>query len=194
MEAVDEFCGNVVNFPSSGLLYPENLATSPPTPRFLVCRWCWGPRKPFRDGFCSGLGILLFCVLSHSQPRAASSGLRACARLWRQTRGETPTVERHLLLPQAQQGLVRRRLAKSGSKAWCQFFPPLGVWNRVARLFLAQTYQKTGKIYQRTTNCIKRPYIIPNGHKLYQKAVKYINIFHSMALQKISKLKFLVLK
>jgi predicted secreted protein len=40
---------------------------------------------------------------------------------------------------------------------------------------------KTGKIYQRTTNYTKRPYItytkwplnIPNGRKIYQMAVKY---------------------
>jgi hypothetical protein len=39
-----------------------------------------------------------------------------------------------------------------------------------------------------TTNYAERPYIIPNGHKLYQTAVKYTNIFPSKALQNITKI------
>jgi hypothetical protein len=35
---------------------------------------------------------------------------------------------------------------------------------RVARFLLVQTYQK---VYQMTTNCTKRSFVIPNGHKLY---------------------------
>jgi hypothetical protein len=57
---------------------------------------------------------------------------------------------------------------------------------RAARFFLDQTYQN-GKI-------IKRPYIISNGHTLYQTALNYTNIFHSKALQNIPKSGFLSLK
>jgi hypothetical protein len=53
---------------------------------------------------------------------------------------------------------------------------------------------KTGKVYQMTTNYTKRPYIIPNGNKLYQMAVKYANIFHPKALQNIPKYGFFGLK
>jgi hypothetical protein len=40
----------------------------------------------------------------------------------------------------------------------------------------------------------KGPQTTPNGDKFYQMAVKYTNIFHSMALQNIPKVGFLVLK
>jgi hypothetical protein len=45
-----------------------------------------------------------------------------------------------------------------------------------------------------TTNYTKRPYILPYVHKFYQTAVKYTNIFRSLALQNIPQLGFLVLK
>jgi hypothetical protein len=38
-------------------------------------------------------------------------------------------------------------------------------------------HTKTGTIYQRTTNYTKRPYVVPNGHKLYQKALKYFPFY-----------------
>jgi hypothetical protein len=43
--------------------------------------------------------------------------------------------------------------------------------------FSRSKHTKTGQLYQIGTNYTKRPYIIPNGHKLYQTAVKYTNIF-----------------
>jgi hypothetical protein len=49
---------------------------------------------------------------------------------------------------------------------------------------------KPEKIYQMNTNYTKRPY----GHKLYQTAVKYTNIFPSKALQNVPKLGFFGLK
>jgi hypothetical protein len=49
-----------------------------------------------------------------------------------------------------------------------------------------------GKIYQMTTNYTKLPYIIPNGHKIFQMVIKYNIIFNSEALQKLPKLGFLV--
>jgi hypothetical protein len=50
------------------------------------------------------------------------------------------------------------------------------------------------KVNQMTTIYAKRPYIIPNGHILYQTAFKYTNIFHSKALQNIPKFGFFGLK
>jgi hypothetical protein len=38
-----------------------------------------------------------------------------------------------------------------------------------------------------TTNYTKRPLIIPNGHKIFQMAIKYTNIYHSKALQNLPK-------
>jgi hypothetical protein len=55
-------------------------------------------------------------------------------------------------------------------------------------------HTKIEKVYQMTTNYTKRPYNVPNVHKLIQTAVKYTTNFHSMALQNIPKLRFLVLK
>jgi hypothetical protein len=45
-----------------------------------------------------------------------------------------------------------------------------------------------------TTNYTKLPYIMPNGHKIFQMIIKYNNIFHSKALQNLPKLGFLVWK
>jgi hypothetical protein len=52
----------------------------------------------------------------------------------------------------------------------------------------------TAKIYQITTNYTKRPYIIPNGSKIFQMVIIYDNIFHSKALRILPKLGFLVWK
>jgi hypothetical protein len=38
-------------------------------------------------------------------------------------------------------------------------------------------HTKMGKKYQMTTNYTKRPYIIPNGLKLFKMVIKYTNIF-----------------
>jgi hypothetical protein len=60
------------------------------------------------------------------------------------------------------------------------------VLTRVARFFLTQ-YTKTGEIYKIAAT-------LPNGHKIYQMAVKYSkvpqtkrNIFHSKALKNLPK-------
>jgi hypothetical protein len=63
---------------------------------------------------------------------------------------------------------------------------------RVARFFLVQN-TKTGKIYQLPQN-------IPNGHKKFPMAIKYVDqmvikytkIFHSKTFQNLHKLGFLV--
>jgi hypothetical protein len=48
------------------------------------------------------------------------------------------------------------------------------------------------KKYQMTTKEVNWPkHIIPNGPTIFQKAIKYTKSFHSMALQNISKLRFL---
>jgi hypothetical protein len=60
--------------------------------------------------------------------------------------------------------------------------------NRAARFFLGPE-----KVHQMTTNCTKRPYIIPIGHNLYQTSVKYTGIFQSEALQNLPKYWSLVL-
>jgi hypothetical protein len=75
--------------------------------------------------------------------------------------------------------------------------------SQVARFFLVQTC-RNGKKYTKWPQTIPNghiciisnghTYIIPIGHKLYQTAVKYANIFHSKALQNVPKLGFLVLK
>jgi hypothetical protein len=50
--------------------------------------------------------------------------------------------------------------------------------------FSCQKHYQNGKnIYQMTTNFTQRLYIIPNGHKIFQKVIKYNNIFYSKALQ-----------
>jgi hypothetical protein len=51
-------------------------------------------------------------------------------------------------------------------------------------------HTKTGKIYQMTTNYTKLTYNIPNGREIFQMVVKYINIFHTKALQNIPKFEF----
>jgi hypothetical protein len=42
--------------------------------------------------------------------------------------------------------------------------------------FSRSKHTKKGTIYQRTTNYTKRPYIVPNGHKIYLMGIKYTNI------------------
>jgi hypothetical protein len=61
-------------------------------------------------------------------------------------------------------------------------------------IFLGHNYLV--KLYKMATrpHYTKRPYIIQNGHKLYQMVVKYTSIFHSKGLQNIPTLGFLVLK
>jgi hypothetical protein len=75
-------------------------------------------------------------------------------------------------------------------------FQPLQAFCGAAGLpdFIWSKHTKTEKIYQMTANYTKRPCIIPNGHKLYQTAVKYTNIFHSKALQNTPKTGFFGLK
>jgi hypothetical protein len=46
-------------------------------------------------------------------------------------------------------------------------------------------YQGEHKLYQMVKN-------VPNVCKIFQRAIKYINIFQSKALQKLTKLEFLV--
>jgi hypothetical protein len=60
---------------------------------------------------------------------------------------------------------------------------------RVARFFLVQTYQN-GKKYTKGPQTI--PEIIPNGLKIFQIFIKYNSIFHSKALQNVTKVGFLV--
>jgi hypothetical protein len=62
--------------------------------------------------------------------------------------------------------------------------------SRVARFFLVQDWKNVPneqKMYQMVIN-------FPNGRKTFQKAIKYINIFQSQALQNLPKLGFLVSK
>jgi hypothetical protein len=65
------------------------------------------------------------------------------------------------------------------------------VETRVARFFLVYD-TKTGKKYQMKTHCSKWSQNIPNGHKIFLMAIKYINIFQSETLKMIPKLGFLV--
>jgi hypothetical protein len=51
---------------------------------------------------------------------------------------------------------------------------------------------KLEKMYQINTKCNKWSYNIPNIHKIFQKAIKYINIFQSKALNICPKLGFWV--
>jgi hypothetical protein len=67
----------------------------------------------------------------------------------------------------------------------------IGVVFRVARFFLVHA-TKTGKMYQMRTKCTQCSKNIPNLHKIFQMAIKYINIFLSKALQNVPKLGFLV--
>jgi hypothetical protein len=59
----------------------------------------------------------------------------------------------------------------------------LMVSTRVAFLLVRNT---------KTEKCTKSTQNVPNGHKLSQMAIKYVNIFHSEALQNLPKLGFLV--
>jgi hypothetical protein len=47
-------------------------------------------------------------------------------------------------------------------------------------------------VYQRNTKCTKWSKSIPNVRKIFQMAIKYINIFQFKALQNLPKLGFLV--
>jgi hypothetical protein len=51
----------------------------------------------------------------------------------------------------------------------------IGDCSRVARFFLVHTKtdQNRKEIFQKTTNNTKMPYILPNGHKLFQMAINY---------------------
>jgi hypothetical protein len=51
---------------------------------------------------------------------------------------------------------------------------------------------KQVKMYRMNTKCAKWPSDIPNGHEIFQMAIKYINIFQSKALQNLPKFGFLV--
>jgi hypothetical protein len=57
--------------------------------------------------------------------------------------------------------------------------------------FFGPNIPKREKISQMTINYTRRPYIRPNGRDIFQMAIKYNNIFHSKALQKLPKLGFL---
>jgi hypothetical protein len=70
---------------------------------------------------------------------------------------------------------------------------PLAIQTRLPD-FSWSKHTKLGKIYQATTNYTKLPYIMPNGHKIFQMIIKYNNIFHSKALQDLPKLFFFGLK
>jgi hypothetical protein len=63
--------------------------------------------------------------------------------------------------------------------------------SRVARFFLVHD-TKTGKMYQISTVCTEWSQNIPNIHKIFQMAIKYINIFQSEVLQFFAKPGFLV--
>jgi hypothetical protein len=51
---------------------------------------------------------------------------------------------------------------------------------------------KPVKMYRMNTKWAKWPSDIPNGHKIYYMAIKYINIFQSKALQNLPEFGFLV--
>jgi hypothetical protein len=53
---------------------------------------------------------------------------------------------------------------------------------------------KRGKMYQMNTKCTEWLKNIPNGCKIFQIAINYINIFQSRALQNLPKVGFLVWK
>jgi hypothetical protein len=56
--------------------------------------------------------------------------------------------------------------------------------------FSRSKHTKTGRVYQMTTNCAKRPTIIPNGRKIYQ----HLQIPRPSKIQNIPQLGCLVLK
>jgi hypothetical protein len=57
--------------------------------------------------------------------------------------------------------------------------------------FLVQD-TKTGKIYQMNTKCTKWSLDIPIVRKIFQMAIKYINILRSEAIHNLPKVGFLV--
>jgi hypothetical protein len=63
--------------------------------------------------------------------------------------------------------------------------------NRVARFFLIQ-YTKMGQSIPTYHLISKWPKNIPIGGNIFQMAIKRTNIFHSKALQNLSKLGYLV--
>jgi hypothetical protein len=63
------------------------------------------------------------------------------------------------------------------------------VQSRVARFFSIHD-TKTGKMYQMNTKCTEWSLNISNLHKIFQMAIKYINIFQSKTLQNLPKLGF----
>jgi hypothetical protein len=62
---------------------------------------------------------------------------------------------------------------------------------RIARFFLVHE-TKTGKMYQTSTICTEWSQNIPNVYKIFQMAIKYINIFQSEALEMFPESGFLV--
>jgi hypothetical protein len=62
---------------------------------------------------------------------------------------------------------------------------------RVARYFVTQ-YTRTLENIQKDHFVTKTPCNIPNGHYIFQTAIKYTNIFHFKALQNLPKFGFLV--
>jgi hypothetical protein len=68
--------------------------------------------------------------------------------------------------------------------------------NQGCQIFLGKyVLPKQFKImYQMNTKCSKWSYNIPNACKIFQMALKYINIFQSRALQNLPKLGFWVWK
>jgi CRISPR/Cas system-associated protein endoribonuclease Cas2 len=61
------------------------------------------------------------------------------------------------------------------------------------QIFIGPNIPKQGKNTKYVaTNFTKRPYIIQNGYKIFQMAIKYNNILHSKALQNIPKFGVLV--
>jgi hypothetical protein len=53
---------------------------------------------------------------------------------------------------------------------------------------------KTGKMYQMNTKFTKWPQNLPNLSKIFQMAIKYINIFQSKVLQKFTQIGIFGLK
>jgi hypothetical protein len=57
----------------------------------------------------------------------------------------------------------------------------IALFDRVARFFLAHD-TKIGKLYRNNRKYTKWSYTIPDVRKIFQMAIKYINIFQSKAL------------
>jgi hypothetical protein len=63
--------------------------------------------------------------------------------------------------------------------------------SRVARFFLTQC-TKSGENIPNNQKIAKSPLKMQNCHKKFQLAIKHISLFHSKALQNMTKLVFLV--